>query len=222
MVLRRVRLIVRDSIQTVANIFGFFREYQHCPSYDPDSTVPSDDLAHVVAPGTNTNNFIDPDTSTTSKLASSSTNITTELLLNWQNSGSKLKSHAEVNCLVEEVFCHPDFAVEDLKGFEVAQANQKEDEKDEKSSKLEGFQETTVKIDVPSGDKDIPSRIFEIPGFQFCNLITLIRSAFTSPLAFKFHFSPFRLYLISQLFQIHFRTCLLLGIQSGRPRKSIS
>jgi hypothetical protein len=192
-VLRRVRLIVRDSIQTVANTFGLFREYQHRPSYDPDSTVPSDDLAHVVEPGTNTNNFIDPDTSTTSESASSSTNVTTELLLNWQNSGSELKSHAEVNRLVE-VLRHPDFAVEDLKGFEAARANRKQDEKDEKSSKLEGFQETTVKIDVPSGDKDIPSRIFEIPGFQFRNLITLIKSAFTSPLASKFHFSPFRLY----------------------------
>jgi hypothetical protein len=106
----RVRLIVHDSIQTVANIFGLFREYQHHPSYDPNSTVPSYNLAHVVAPGTNSI----PDTS---KSASSSTNLTT---LNWQNSGSRLNSHAEVNHLVEEVLRHSDFAMEDLKGFEAA------------------------------------------------------------------------------------------------------
>jgi hypothetical protein len=81
----------------VANAFGLFREYQHRPSYDPDSTVPSDDLAYVVTPGTNTNNSIDTIPDTTSEAASSSTNVTTELLLNWQNSGSELKSHSEVN-----------------------------------------------------------------------------------------------------------------------------
>ena len=194
-VLRRVRLIVRDSILTVANIFGLFREYQHRPSYDPDSTIPSDDLARVEAPRTNANSDTIPDTaSTTSESVSTSTNVTTELLLNWQNSGSELKSHAEVNRLVEEVLRHPDFTVEDLNGFEAARANRTQDIKDKKLSKLEGFQETTVKIDVPSGDKNIPSRIFEIPGFQFRGLITLIRSAFASPLASKFHFSPFRLF----------------------------
>ena len=191
-VVRRVHLIVRDSIQTMANTFGLFRAYQHCPTYDPDSTVPSDDLAHVV-PETSTEGSIDaiPDTST-----SSSTNIATELLLNWQNSGSELKSHAEVNRLVEEVLRHPDFTVEVLNGFEAGRENRKQDKEDEKSAGLqfEGFQETTVKIEVPSGDKNVPSRIFEIPGLQFRKLTTLIQSAFTSPLAPKFHFSPFRLF----------------------------
>jgi len=193
-VVRRVHLIVRDSMQTMANLFGLFRRYQHRPTYDPDSTVPSDDLTHAV-PVMGTEDSIDttPD-SDTSTSTPPSTNITTELLLNWQNSGSELKSHAEVNRLVEEVLCHPDFTVEDLNGFEAARENRKQDKEDEKTAQLEGFQEMTVKIDVPSGDGNIPSRIFEIPGLQFRKLTTLIQSAFTSPLASKFHFSPFRLF----------------------------
>jgi hypothetical protein len=182
-------------MQTMANLFGLFRKYQHRPTYDPDSAVPSDDLTHAVpVTVTSTEDSIDttPDTSTSTP---PSTNITTELqVLNWQNSGSELKSHAEVNRLVEEVLRHPDFTVEDLNGFEAARENRKQDKEDEKTARLEGFQEATVKIDVPSGDESIPSRIFEFPGLQFRKLTTLIQSAFTSPLASKFHFSPFRLF----------------------------
>jgi hypothetical protein len=127
-VLPRVRLIVRDSMRTIANTFGLFREYQHRPTYDPDSTVPASNLAYAPQ-GTTMEDGLDNDTAPT---PSSSTNITTELLLNWQNSGSELKSHGEVNRLVKEVLCHPDFAVKDLKGFEAARENRKQDQRDEK------------------------------------------------------------------------------------------
>ncbi|CAA7268186.1 unnamed protein product [Cyclocybe aegerita] len=40
-VLPRVRLIVRDTIQTIKNIFGLSQQYLHRPSYDPDYSVPS-------------------------------------------------------------------------------------------------------------------------------------------------------------------------------------
>jgi hypothetical protein len=38
--LPRIRLIVRDSIRTMANAFGLWREYLYRPSFDPDSFVP--------------------------------------------------------------------------------------------------------------------------------------------------------------------------------------
>lgn len=43
-VLPRVRLYVRDKLQTAPNVFGVWREYLYCPSYDPESAIPTDDL----------------------------------------------------------------------------------------------------------------------------------------------------------------------------------
>jgi hypothetical protein len=43
----KVRLIVRDTIQTAANTFGLWRQYQHRPSYDPDSIVDVNTLANL-------------------------------------------------------------------------------------------------------------------------------------------------------------------------------
>jgi hypothetical protein len=50
-----------------------------------------------------------------------------------------------------------------------------------------------VKIEVPSGDKDTCSQFIDVPGLHFQKLTTIIQAAFKSPLASKFHYSPFRL-----------------------------
>lgn len=59
---------------------------------------------------------------------------------------------------------------------------------------MQGFQETTLKIEIPSGDKSVPSTTLEVPGLHHRKLTTVIRSAFESPLASKFHYSPFKLF----------------------------
>ena len=51
-----------------------------------------------------------------------------------------------------------------------------------------------MKIDVPSGDKNVPSTTLEVPGLHHQKLTTAICSAFESPLASKFHYSPFKLF----------------------------
>jgi hypothetical protein len=113
-----VRLIVRDTIQTAANTFGLWHEYQHRPSYDPDSTVDANKLANL-----NTDNSdlypslleSDPDFEPVHK------NSTIESLINWQNMGSTSKSNNEVNHLVRDVLCCPGFSVE---GFNTTCENQ--------------------------------------------------------------------------------------------------
>ena len=188
--LPRIRLIVRDSIRTMANTFGLWREYLHRPSFDPDSFVPSDDLAPAGEAQT------DRDIQETSSAGcepSPSTNSTVNLLLDWQNTGSELKSNGEVNKLVD-VLRNPDFSIEELVGFDAARENRRRDQQDKKSPELKGFQETTVKIDVPSGDKNVPPTTLEVPGLHHRKLTTAIRSAFESPLASKFHYSPFKLF----------------------------
>ncbi len=50
-----------------------------------------------------------------------------------------------------------------------------------------------MKIEVPSGDPNTRSQFIDIPGLHFRKLTTIIQAAFMSPLASKFHYSPFRL-----------------------------
>ena len=188
--LPRIRLIVRDSICTMANTFGLWREYLHRPSFDPDSFVPSDDLAPA---GEAQADRDIQETSSAGCEPSPSTNSTVNLLLDWQNTGSELKSNGEVNKLVD-VLRNPDFSIEKLVGFDAARENRRRDQQDKKSPELKGFQETTVKIDVPSGDKNVPPTTLEVPGLHHRKLTTAIRSAFESPLASKFHYSPFKLF----------------------------
>lgn len=180
--LPRVRLIVRDSVRTMANSFGLWREYLHRPSFDPDTSVPFLGKAQT--------NMIE---TSGAVYEASSKNPTIDLLLDWQNTGSEMKSNGKVNKLVD-ILRHPDFVVEDLYGFDATHENRLRDLQDKKSPELKGFLETTVKIEVPSGAKNVPSSILEVPGLQHRKLITVIRSAFESPLASKFHYSPFKLF----------------------------
>ena len=196
--LPRIHLIVRDTIQMVANIFGLWREYPHRPSYDPDHSIPLDTLAslpqadHIASQ--DPLGIIQPDGDTNSpRTPSAPSNPSVDILLHWQNSGSTTKSHAEMDRLVD-ILHHPDFSIGDLpKNFNAARENRKRDQH-EKSPHLKGFQETTIKIEVPSGDKNIRSRFIDIPGLHFRKLTTIIQDAFMSPLASKFHYSPFKLF----------------------------
>jgi hypothetical protein len=58
----------------------------------------------------------------------------------------------------------------------------------------DGFQETTLKIKVPSGDPNERQREFAIPGFHFRNITSVVKAAFGSPLADHFHLSPYKLF----------------------------
>lgn len=182
--LPRIRLIVRDSMSTMVNAFGLWRQYLHRPTFDPDGVVLPADLSAATGR---------LETQSRVEVTTSSKNTTVELLLQWQNTGSELKSNGELNRLVN-VLRHPNFSVEDLGGFDATRENRRQDQEDEKSPALKGFQETSVKIDVPSGDRNVPSTVLDVPGLHYRKLTTIIRSAFKSPLASKFHYTPFKLF----------------------------
>ncbi len=103
----------------MANTFGLWREYLHCPSFDPDSFVPSDDLAPA---GEAQTDYNIQETSSAGCKPSPSMNPIVNLLLDWQNTGSELKSNSEVNKLVD-VLRNPDFLIEELVGFDAAHKN---------------------------------------------------------------------------------------------------
>jgi len=177
-------------------MFGLWREYQHRPSYDPDSAVDADNLANLNTGNSDLHPSLaehDPDSEPVHK------NSTVERLINWQNTGSTSKSNNEVNRLIKDVLCHPDFSVDDLKGFDTTCENQQLDKADARSPHLHAFQETSVMIDIPSGDKTKPAQAVKIPGLYFQKLTTIIKDAFQSPLATQYHFTPFKLYHTSPI-----------------------
>ena len=187
--LRRVALIVRNYFETAVNSFGLWRKYLYRPSYDPDMFIATKDLYvnRLVPPPMN---LVDP----VDRPLSPYTSETTQLLMEWQHNGNSQKSDTEIHHLVQHVLLNPQFKLDELIGFNVSRENQRMDEMDKKSLFSDNFKEASVDIEVPSGDASVPSRKFAIPGLLHRKITSVIRYAFSEPLASKFHFSPYTLF----------------------------
>ncbi|KAG6809218.1 hypothetical protein H0H92_001114 [Tricholoma furcatifolium] len=190
--LPRVFLIVRDRLVTAINSFGIWRDYQHRPSYDPTAHVAQTDLipSSATSSSGSTLPFIFPP-------PFPFRNMSIYRLMTYFNSGSTTKLLSEADRLVKEVLCAPDFTLSDLKGFSAARENARLDKaiKDNTSSPFfRQFSSTSVEIDVPSGQKNIPSQKFLVPGLLYRKLTTVIEAAFHSSLAHHFHLTPFKLF----------------------------
>ncbi|KAG6915548.1 hypothetical protein DXG01_010983 [Tephrocybe rancida] len=184
--LQRVVLFVRNRFQTVTNSFGLWCEYLYCPSFDPDAFVAPEDLYR---------NRHTPFTDSTSPLPESPhANESIAMIHEWQNTGSSNKSDPKMNHLVHDVLLHPKFCLEDLAKFNAQRENQHADDADKKSPHLDMFLEASIGIDVPSGDKDVPSRIFDVPGLLYQRLTNVVIAAFNDSLTTKFHLSPYKLF----------------------------
>lgn len=188
---RRVTFIVRNYFKSAVNTFGIFREYLYRPSYDPDTFLAPEDLYvnQRDPPAPKPTEVVDP-------LYLNSppyTSQTAQLLMEWQHNGNSQKSDAEINDLVQDVLLNPQFKLNELAGFNAFRESRRIDEMDKKPPFLDNFTKVSVEIDVPSGDAGVPSRKFSIPGLFYRKLTSVIQSAFSQPLASKFHFSPYRL-----------------------------
>ncbi|KAF8830260.1 hypothetical protein HHX47_DHR2000678 [Lentinula edodes] len=159
---RRVILHVREQLKTQLNSFGLWREYLQKPSHDPDGEVGIQDMANIPSAQ-------DPDddghTSDDSH-CDATLNPTQTLLTGWQNNGNSTKSNGEMDQLAN-LIRRPEFQVSELQGYSAHTANAKITQADENwdYNKLkDSFLETSVDIEVLSGDKNIPSKVFSIPG----------------------------------------------------------
>ncbi|KAJ7017046.1 hypothetical protein C8F04DRAFT_1339209, partial [Mycena alexandri] len=117
------------------------------------------------------------------------------LLMSWVNNGNPKKSGGEINSLVHDVLRHPDFDVNELKGFDAGRANKQVDlDAQAAFPLLSNFKETSIEIEVPSGSQTVPPKKFAVPGLQYRSLVSVIKSAFEDPLSGHFHFAPFKLF----------------------------
>ncbi|KAK7689422.1 hypothetical protein QCA50_007214 [Cerrena zonata] len=222
--LPRVILIVRDMYSTIANRFGLWRLYPRRPSYDPDSLIDSDDLSDISQPS---EGIAEPTQEVNNASPSPGfpshpsywpfENFSTSLLMNWMVSGKTEKSEREISRLVKDVLLHPKFRLAELMGFSVRRETKQLDSSLDPSSsaipsspthsspkqhgvlEASGFHETSVSIEVPTGEKN-GSRAIDIPGLQHRKLTDVVEAAFsTDKHASRLHYSPHKLYHKSPL-----------------------
>jgi Plavaka transposase len=185
-VLSHLCLIVRNPLRTATNSFGLLREYLYRLSFDPDTLVPEEDLHRIG--GTNPVSMPPPSPTPVHR------NESVEMLMNWKDSVTSIKSDAEVNRLVNDVLLDSNFKLEDLQGFNVVRENRRSDAAEKKSPFFDSFQTADIDIEVPSGTRGIPPGTFSVPGLLYRKLTAVIQAAFLSPLASHFHFTPFKLF----------------------------
>ncbi len=176
-----LRLIVQNQFQTNINAFGLWKNYHYWPSQDPNTFISPEDLYRP-----NTSNAADStaipglhDMVVPSPYKTNSI----KLVIDWQNTGSSAKSNEEINCLVHDVLCHPDFWLDKLEHFNAAHENHKANATEENSPFLQSFTHANISIDVPSGTKHKAPHTISIPGLYFHKITSLIEEAFQSPLA---------------------------------------
>jgi Plavaka transposase len=190
-IIPRVILHVRDLMRTGLNRFGLLREYPHRPSYDPDSSVPPEELADYAHPEPilpKHNNQLPPPWPFK--------NMSTYLILEWMGTGSTQKSVGEVDRLVKEVIRHEEFNVEDLAGFSVRRGNKTLDMSDHDGTSTpfsgDAWIESKVDISIPSGMKDVEPKTYSVAGLHRRPLVPVMKAALTDVTARRFHFSPFK------------------------------
>ena len=190
--LSTVYLMVTNPLKTAINAFGLFRHYLFHPSYDPDAIVDPGDLSNITThtlppppPNPNGTDHNPPWPFPTMSIWR---------LMRWMNSGSSSKSEGEVDNLVHNVLNARDFRVEDLRNFNSHRENCRLDSADITNPLEDGFQVTSVTIEVPTGERN-PSepRTYSIPGLRYRKLLNVIKAAFQEPLSRQFHFTPFSL-----------------------------
>ena len=190
-VVQRMTLVVRNWFQTAPNTFGLWKEYLYQPSYDPDAFISPEDLHR---PHTSAIVHHKEGAEEGTEEASLYSNRSSELLMNWQNSLSSMKSNEETTRLVKSIILHPQFRLGDLVKFNATNENQKADAAEEKAPFLRSFRHASVDIDVPSGSAHESSQTFSIPGLHYRPIMSLIKEAFESPISKNFHLSPFKLF----------------------------
>ena len=190
-VVQRVTLVVRNRFQTAPNTFSLWKEYLYRPTYDPDAFISPEDLHR---PHTSAIVHHEEGAEEGTEEASLYSNRSSELLMNWQNSLSSMKSNEETTHLVHSVLLHPQFQLGNLVKFNATNENRKADIAEEKAPFLRSFCHASVDINVPSGSAHEASQTFSISGLHYRHITTLIKEAFESPISKNFHLLPFKLF----------------------------
>jgi len=210
------------TFRSLPDKFGVFRVYPGgCPPYTPDElytisdSVGSSNLATESLPVTSRPWFTprwsesestDLQEDSVSDIAPFS-NKSVFRLMSWYYNSSNIKSHGELDRLVNDVILAPDFLPGDLTGFRAAKEAKRMDNY-RKSTPKHGSHpattfhdewiETSVCLSLPCdgvehvSEADAPK--FEVKGLYYRRLLEVIKAGLAESAAEKFHLFPFREY----------------------------
>lgn len=188
---------INDSLRTATNSFGLLREYPYRPSFDPDASVPLEDLSNYTSL---TLNDKPPPTDASQPSLPPPwpfKSMTVYLIMEWMITGSNQKSLGEVDRLAS-IVTSPDFDVDELAGFSASGAShlldRSENKKGEGPYVGDTWRETPIEISIPLGSKSTSglSQKFSVPGLHYRPLLGVLKSALADVTALRFHFSPFK------------------------------
>lgn len=186
------------------------------PTSDPDDLVSLDSLcdtgSFAVASSSNTRSPLssfgvqaEPLTTTAKDVSAPFLNMTVFRLMNWFYGGSSMKSIGELDRLVEDVLLAEDYDKAHLEGFKASRENARMDSYQAKSrrdgtfSSENGWQEHTVKLRMPAEKVKFASEeeapIFEVPGLFHRDILSIIRSAYTSDTFYELNTMPYKEYV---------------------------
>ncbi|KAJ7737500.1 hypothetical protein B0H16DRAFT_1325912 [Mycena metata] len=203
---------VWESVKTVKNSFGLYREYPSIPTHDPDRNLSLADQSNIPAPAQNPSTLLPGARLSPASALTSITspgfvhpfkNSTIFGFMNWMWSGFIMKSIAEVQRLIDFIVSD-DFKKEDLIGFNLKAETAKFDRTlgggvadalGNASGVTDGWKETEVEIEVPDGKKrgaSEPLPVFSVPGLHFRNLTQTVKMVLQDRSARFFHYTPFK------------------------------
>lgn len=200
---------------SLPNRFGAFRRYLRFPQNDPEEDLELESFTDSAALMSSSSQALASTPASAGPATPSSVNpwapyanTSTFLLMNWQNSGSHVKSQAEMDRLVNNVLLNPDFNRDELAGFDALRENRRTDhfitagQDESPATDLAGdaWREGSVKLSMPKeryrwadqgGEDAAPT--YEVKGIWYRPIVGLVKAAFQDVTARKFHWSPFTL-----------------------------
>lgn len=120
--------------------------------------------------------------------------------MNWQYSGSVLKSSGELDRLVNNVLLAPDYDKEDLRGFRASTELNRMDTQPSKatSAPADGWREVSVRIPLPKArechESEATAPFFEVKNIFIRPLLQSIKAAYEDVSAARLHYMPFHLF----------------------------
>jgi hypothetical protein len=190
------------------NHFGVFRRYTTKPCTDPEDELTLDSFCD--APTLATVHSQNPQSENPlcifgNKLKNNFfapfLNATVFRLMKWFYDKTATVSSAALDRLVHDVILAEDFNPEDLRDFSAARELKRLDEYDstgEEFSANDGWQHASVSISLPHERSKFASEAgapaFEVQGIYYRRLIEVVKAAYQSTTACKYHWVPFKLF----------------------------
>ncbi|KAJ8087428.1 hypothetical protein PM082_006258 [Marasmius tenuissimus] len=189
-------------ITTEPDEFGLYRVYSKYPAKIPDEEVGTEEVCEGAGyQAKNRSNPLsifglsDPDFE---GIFAPFLNATVFRIMSWFYGPKNTKSIAGLDSLVNEVILADDFNREDLVGFRTQRELERLDDYAKPRSNLcpkDGWVEAEVCIRLPAEDveqKEEDAPEFPIPNVFYRKPLEIIKSAFQSDVAKKFHYVPFQ------------------------------